>query len=107
MSDRVLHNRYRLGPQLGKGGMGTVYRAQDLRDGGRTCAVKMLRSELTHDVRVRRRFVDEAKSLLRLDHPNIVRVAPAASDCRKAATGARRPPGRHSRPWRSCRAAAR
>ena len=74
MSDRVLHNRYRLGPQLGKGGMGTVYRAQDLRDGGRTCAVKMLRSELTHDVRVRRRFVDEAKSLLRLDHPNIVRA---------------------------------
>jgi serine/threonine protein kinase len=72
LPDPILHGRYRLGPMLGKGGMGAVYRAQDLRDGGKTCAVKMLRSELTHDARVRRRFVDEAKSLLRLKHPNIV-----------------------------------
>lgn len=73
-SDRLLNGRYRLGPPLGRGGMGEVYRAEDLRNGGMPCAVKMLRAELTHDPRVRRRFFDEAKSLLRLDHPNIVRA---------------------------------
>lgn len=72
MADQLLNGRYRLGQQLGQGGMGKVYRAQDLHNGGRTCAVKVLRSELTHDPRVRRRFIDEAKSLLRLNHPNIV-----------------------------------
>lgn len=74
LSGQTLNGRYRIQRLIGKGGMGVVYLAQDLRDHGTPCAVKMLRSDLTHDPRVRRRFIDEARSLLRLDHPNIVRA---------------------------------
>src|ERR1700733_15028008 len=55
----------------GAGGMGTVFRAVDRRD-GRTVALKLLHGRDETDVE---RFVREAAILAELDHPNIVRYA--------------------------------
>ena len=72
--DRVgPEGRYRLGVRLGAGGMGLVYRATDTLGGRETeVAVKVLSPELLADESARSRFLDEAESLQRLRHPNIV-----------------------------------
>jgi len=65
--------RYRILGELGRGAMGTVYRAVDpLIE--REVAIKALRADLPEDVRggVRERFLREAKAAGRLGHPNIV-----------------------------------
>ena len=59
--------------EIGRGGMGAVYRAQDRRL-GRTVAVKLLHPELARDATVRARFAREARSLAGLSHPHIVHV---------------------------------
>ena len=74
LTGHTINGRYRIQRLIGKGGMGIVYQAQDLRHGGAACALKMLRPGLTHDPRVRRRFIDEATSLARLEHPHIVKA---------------------------------
>lgn len=58
---------------LGRGGMGRVYRARQLRL-DRLVAVKIMHAELGRDPEFRDRFEREAKALARLDHPSIVRV---------------------------------
>ena len=65
--------RYRIRRRLGAGGMGLVYQATD-RLGGREVevALKVLSPELLADESARSRFLDEAESLQRLRHPNIV-----------------------------------
>jgi serine/threonine protein kinase len=70
--------RYLLGTLLGRGGMADVYRAQD-RTLGRDVAVKMLR-ERTADPSDRERFVAEARTLARLNHPNLVTILDAGTD---------------------------
>ncbi|MCA2979161.1 MAG: serine/threonine protein kinase [Myxococcaceae bacterium] len=62
-----------LGDELGRGGMGTVFRAHH-RALGRDVAVKVLSPELSKDAEARARFEREAHALARLDHPHIVRV---------------------------------
>ena len=65
--------RYRILGELGRGAMGTVYRAVDpLIE--REVAIKALHPNLPEDVRegVRERFLREAKAAGRLGHPNIV-----------------------------------
>jgi len=67
--------RYRILGELGRGAMGTVYRAHDpLIE--RDVAIKTLHPNLPEDVLndVRQRFLREAKSAGRLNHPNIVTV---------------------------------
>ena len=59
--------------EIGRGGMGRVFRARHLGL-GRTLAVKLLPSELAADPEFRARFEREARTLARLDHPGIVRV---------------------------------
>jgi serine/threonine protein kinase len=71
-ADRELHggwigDRFRVEKRVAIGGMGTVYRAIDQRDGG-TVAVKILRG----DQHVTHRFVQEARMLASLAHPGIV-----------------------------------
>lgn len=73
MLPRVVGGRYSLGALLGEGGMASVYRAVDLRD-GRACAVKVLSAQVANDKKIRQRFVREANAARMLDHPNIIKV---------------------------------
>jgi hypothetical protein len=70
---RTVDNKYRLERVLGRGGMGAVYRARDVRL-DRLVAVKVVRHELLGDVEARRRFRREAQIVARLQHPSIVAV---------------------------------
>lgn len=73
MDSTILNNRYRLGELLGTGGMALVYQAQDtLLD--RPVAIKMLREPYASDPSFRARFLNEARTSARLDHPNIVHI---------------------------------
>ncbi|HEV2069793.1 MAG TPA: serine/threonine-protein kinase [Acidimicrobiales bacterium] len=69
----LVAGRYRLGPVIGRGGMGEVRRARDLRL-NRDVAIKFLRADLATEPEVRRRFEDEATSAAQLSHPNVVTV---------------------------------
>ena len=61
---------YVLGPLIGEGGMGEVYRARDARL-DREVAIKILPSDLVHDPERLRRSQREARVLASLSHPNI------------------------------------
>lgn len=71
--DAVLHNQYVLERELGRGGMGVVFLARDLKL-DRHVAVKALPAYLADDERVRERFLREARTAARLSHPNIVPI---------------------------------
>jgi predicted Ser/Thr protein kinase len=70
---RVVDNKYRIEQLLGRGGMGAVYRARDMRL-DRLVALKVVRAELLGDLEARRRFRREAQIIARLQHPGIVSV---------------------------------
>jgi serine/threonine-protein kinase len=71
--DHIVANRYRLREQLGRGGMGVVWRARDERL-GREVALKVLHPWVADDPELRERFEREAAALARLEHPNVVRL---------------------------------
>jgi serine/threonine protein kinase len=64
---------YRIGPRLGKGGMGSVYEATDSKTGERV-AVKALAPQLAAAEGFRERFEAEIESLKKLQHDGIVRL---------------------------------
>ena len=65
--------RYTIEGVLGRGGMGTVYRARD-SELGETVAIKTLRPELVKDADSRERFKDEIRLTRRITHRNVVRT---------------------------------
>jgi serine/threonine protein kinase len=67
----LLQSRYRIGRQLGRGGMGTVYEAIDLRLGHRV-AVKQT---LTASRQLSKQFAGEARLMAELNHPALPRVS--------------------------------
>lgn len=64
---------YRIDGLIGRGGMGVVYRAFDLRL-KRTVALKLIAPELSLDARFRERFTREAELAISLEHPNVVPI---------------------------------
>lgn len=71
--ERTIDGKYRLDRLLGKGGMGAVYEAADLRL-GRAVAMKIMLGRAFGDRHALRRFEREAQASARLAHPNIVTV---------------------------------
>jgi serine/threonine protein kinase len=73
VSQRILADRYRLGEEIGRGGMSVVVKATDERL-GRTVAVKLLELDETASPGAIERFRREAQIAASLNHPNIVTV---------------------------------
>jgi eukaryotic-like serine/threonine-protein kinase len=66
-------SHYRIVDQIGAGGMGTVYKAEDLRL-KRTVALKFVSQELMRDAGAKERLMHEAQAASALDHPNICTI---------------------------------
>src|SRR5262245_20805109 len=64
---------YIVGAKLAEGGMGTMYSAQQPLI-GKKVAIKVLRSALCQDVGAVERFVQEARAVNQIGHPNIVDI---------------------------------
>ena len=69
----VIIGSYRIVAELGKGGMGMVYRAEHTQL-GRPAALKMLLPQLSSDSGIVQRFFNEARAASAIDHPGIVQV---------------------------------
>ena len=72
MIGEVIGN-YRIVSELGKGGMGVVYRAEHVQL-GRPAALKMLLPQLSSDPAIVQRFFNEARATSAIDHPGIVEI---------------------------------
>ena len=66
----VIAGKYIIMGEIGRGGMGVVYKAKDTRL-DRAVALKFLSPELTRDEEAKKRFVQEAKAAAAINHPNI------------------------------------
>src|SRR3954467_13269977 len=75
----LLRGRYRLEERIGSGGMSTVYRAFD-ETLERWVAVKVLHHTMEDDPIQLERFRREARTVARLNHPNVVTVIDAGED---------------------------
>src|SRR5438105_3687276 len=77
--DSILRTRYRIVQIVGQGGMGSIYRAEDVRLTGRFCAIKEVQvdpeSDSSAQAQAREQFYREATILARLDHPNLPKVS--------------------------------
>ena len=71
--ERALAAHYELDCEIGRGGMGIVYRAKDKRL-KRQVAIKLLPPELAFRSEIKSRFLREAETAAQLSHPNIVPI---------------------------------
>jgi formylglycine-generating enzyme required for sulfatase activity len=69
----VLHDRYRIESELGRGGMGAIYSAWDLRL-DRRAVIKIPHLDLASDPSLRQRFLAEVRDLAVLQHPHVVPI---------------------------------
>ncbi|MDC0741820.1 serine/threonine-protein kinase [Polyangium mundeleinium] len=72
----IVDNKYRLAERIGGGGMGHVFRAENVL-AGRAVAIKFLHPELSENTELAQRFFQEAQAVNRIRHPNIVDVIDA------------------------------
>jgi len=79
MIGTVLSGRYRLEAKLGSGGMSTVYLARD-QTLDRPVAVKVMHREMSEQPDQLERFRQEARSVAKFSHPNVVSVIDAGED---------------------------
>ena len=83
----VLRRRYKVVAPVGQGGMGAVYRADDLRLEGRTCAIKEVYPDPEASpaalAQSREQFRREAVTLARLDQPNLPKVSDTFTEGRR------------------------
>ena len=70
---QMVGDRYRMVALLGRGGMGEVYRAEDLKL-GQPVALKFLPRDVEGDANRLQRFLGEVRLALRVTHPNVCRV---------------------------------
>jgi hypothetical protein len=81
-SPPVQLDRYVILAELGRGGMGVVYKGVE-KESGRLCAVKSILPHVARDERARRRFEREIEIQASVEHPNLVRVRDRARDNRQ------------------------
>ncbi len=71
----VISDRYTIVEMIGSGGMGEVYLAEDTKiPGGRKVALKVLAEKFSQDQKQVRNFENEARTISRLNNPNILTV---------------------------------
>ncbi|NNE47206.1 MAG: protein kinase [Rhodothermales bacterium] len=68
-----LVSHFQIEKEIGRGGMGVVYRARDVRL-DRIVALKFLSNQIAHDSETRERFTREAQTAARTEHPNVCGV---------------------------------
>ncbi len=76
---KVINGRYKVERLIARGGMATVYIAEDNRL-DRKVALKVIHPHLANDENFREKFVREAKIAAQLSHPNLVNVFDQAED---------------------------
>jgi serine/threonine protein kinase len=76
---RLVGGKYEIAEEIGRGGMGVVYRARDVRL-ERWVALKFLPSSLADSAELRERFLVEARAAAALAHPNICVIHEVGED---------------------------
>ncbi|MBN1487348.1 MAG: serine/threonine protein kinase [Anaerolineae bacterium] len=83
----ILKERYKVAGPIGQGGMGAVYRAEDMLLPGRVCALKEIAPDADINpemlTQLQDQFRQEAAVLARLDHPNLPKVSDYFSQNRR------------------------
>src|ERR1051325_11829528 len=75
----ALGDEYTIEGEIGRGGMGVVYRARDERL-HRRVAIKVLPPELAFQEEIRARFTREAQTAAKLSHPHVVPIFDVGSN---------------------------
>lgn len=74
LSSGTKFSRYEIHSKLGEGGMGEVYLARDTSELDRSVAIKLLPPEVAADPKRMQRFIQEARTVSALNHPNVLTI---------------------------------